>query len=450
MASTPFPSSAPSIGLNSAPASQPNPIAAEYSRESRPILECRTLQNYGKTLAWTFAAVALCGLGYIIEKYFVLRGGSLRGIGIPIEWPPLKSLGDDAPYRLFKNPAELPMRLFGIPHILIGTLFLLSSKRIKGARSFAWLGGLLAISIAFCVLFHWSGAHLNPLALLLFYFYFLIHGFRDEAFFYKAFGDMPKEAGKTHERLMIVLQLLFLGILASLIIPGYVLYAEYKPEFRHPVLEAMFPASWSYVMRFAVMIIPMSGAAVFALWRIGRSFPDGLAGLWRAHQPILTIFLMSTAIILLPLATGPWTFNVVVLMHFVGWYLFGRYRLATAAGGGPQIAKVASGTVAPIAANTQPSAAAVALNSGPSSASGAVFAQPSRPPSLAPAAVWKWMRTTRVGFTWLHLGLAAIVVLLAAVSTYAFGKSDWIEIVMGSKAFFYWTIIHVTLSFFPR
>jgi hypothetical protein len=43
-----------------------------------------------------------------------------------------------------------------------------------------------------------------------------------------------------------------------------------------------------------------------------------------------------------------------------------------------------------------------------------------------------------------------VVVLLAAVSTYAFGKNSVLELALGSKVFYYWTIMHVTLSFFPR
>jgi hypothetical protein len=49
----------------------------------------------------------------------------------------------------------------------------------------------------------------------------------------------------------------------------------------------------------------------------------------------------------------------------------------------------------------------------------------------------------------LHLRLAVMVVLVA-VSTYAFGKQGALEAVVGSKSFYHWTIMQVTLSFFPR
>ncbi len=353
-----------------------------------------TLQQYAHTLFWTFAAIAVCGIGYAIEKYLFRD---------QLGWIP------DTSHRMFKNPAELPMRLFGLPHFVVGTAFLLSSKRMKGVKSIAQLLGLAAVGTVFCWLFYQYGhdgqnrEHINALALLLFYFYFLIHGFRDEAFFYKAYGDMPKDAGPRHARIMVILQLLMLGLLLSLAVPAYVLFGQFRPEFKHPLLENLFPANWNYAVRFASTFVPMVLIALFALSRIGKQFPDGLRGLWRAHQPILMVFIISTGIILIALVSGPWTFNAVVLMHFVGWYIFGRYSLAK------------------------------------------------RPPPEPPkAGTWKWMRTTRTGFTVLHLGLAAIVVILVAISNYAFGRTGWLEDIVGSQSFYYWTIMHVTLSFFPR
>ncbi|MBK8913255.1 MAG: hypothetical protein IPM64_01410 [Phycisphaerales bacterium] len=301
------------------------------------------------------------------------------------------------------------MRIFGLPHFLIGTAFLLTSRRMRGAGSWMRLTALAAIGIGLCMLFDRFGfdpaypGEFNPIALLLFYFYFLIHGFRDEAFFYKSYGDMPADAQRDHERIMGVLQALMLGLLLALLLPAYLLYGEFYPKFQHPALSAMFPADWPYAMRFLATVGPMALIAVYALWRISRRFEDGLTGLWRVHRPILTVFLISTGIILVALASGPWTFNFVVLMHFVGWYLFGRYSLGR---------------------------------------------RPA-PPEVRPW-TWNWMRGTRTGFTVLHLGLAAVFVGLLAISTYGFGKEDVLELVIGSKAFFYWTIMHVTLSFFPR
>lgn len=350
-----------------------------------------TVQNYLKTLQWTLVAVLACVVCYAIEKYFFMR--TLGAI-------------TDVHYRMFKNPAELPMRLFGLPHFIVGLLFMVSSKRMQGARSWGLFAALLVVGVGLCAAFAIFGFdpardRIHPLALLCFYFYFLIHGFRDEAYFYRAYGEAPKDS-RTHDRIMVVLQALMLGLLISLAIPGYVIFGRFFPKFQHPGLDSLFPAAWPYPLYFAITFLPMVALAVFALWRISLVFPDRFVGLWRVHRPILIVFLIGTGIILLALGTGPWTFNVVVLMHFVGWYIFGRYKLGQ------------------------------------------------HEPATPPASTWKWMRTTKLGFTVLHLGLAAVIVAIVAVSVYVDGKSGPLELVFGSKSFFYWTILHVTLSFYPR
>ncbi|MGE3181302.1 MAG: hypothetical protein AB7N71_06705 [Phycisphaerae bacterium] len=358
-------------------------------------VESQTLRQYGQTLLWTAIAIGVCALCYAIEKYVFLR---------QLEWI------TDVHYRMFKNPAELPMRLFGLPHFIVGTMFLLSSPRVSNAVGVMKLLGLAVLGIGLCVLFYKFGRvpgengefEFSPIALLAFYFYFLIHGFRDEAFFYKAFGEMPKDQQQNHNRIMVILQILMLGLLISLAIPAYVLLGDLYPKYKHPLISSIFPADWPYLIRFLSTFTPMVIVAFFALTRIAKQFPDGFTGLWRAHRPILTVFLISTGIILVALATGPWTFNFVVLMHFVAWYLFGRHMIAK------------------------------------------------RPPKEPVVGVWNKIRRTKTGFTVFHLGLAALFVVLVAIEVYVFGKNGYMEPIIGSKSFFYWTIMHVTLSFYPR
>ncbi len=413
------------------------PTAAAMPATPLTAADSPTLRAYAQTLTWTFLAIAVCALGYAIEKYVFLRGFSLPLPGLTLEWRALTPLADDAPYRMFKNPAELPMRLFGLPHFIVGLLFMLSSKRMRGVRSFAWLIGLTALGGAFCMLFARFGGTDSPYMLLVFYFYFLIHGFRDEAFFYRAYGDMPKDQLATHSRIVVVLQGVLLGLLISLLLPAYMLYGRMhpeRPEYQAPALDQLFPAQWPFLLRFVAMLAPMLIVALLALTWIARQFPDGLRGLWRVHRPILIVFFGSTALILLALGSGPWTFNAVVLMHFVGWYLFGRHSLAKHAAAP---APAAPPTIAP------------AGSVGHAGLAAANAARASTPPAPR-TGLWLWMRTTRPGFTFLHLGLAAIVIVLVALSNYAFGKQDVLEQIVGSKVFFYWTIMHVTLSFFPR
>ena len=60
------------------------------------------------------------------------------------------------------------------------------------------------------------------------------------------------------------------------------------------------------------------------------------------------------------------------------------------------------------------------------------------------------MRTTRRGFITLHIGLAVVVALLIAVNVYGYGRQGPLDLILGSKGFYYWTVMHVTLSFLPR
>lgn len=380
--------------------------AIGHAAETRPSLYATstTFRNWVRTLAWTLAAVAVCSAIYPLDKYgdstfAAIRRGVATLFGASAGEAVAPRLID---YRMFKNPSELPMRIFGLPHFIIALMFVLTSRRLRQPTSIFMFIGLLGVGTCFCWLFYRAGGHLNPFAMFLFYFYFLVHGLRDDAFFYKSYGDMPKDAAATHQRIMAVLQLLILGLLFSLIWPTYVQMSSSSYKLRHPIMENFFPASWPFVLRLGIMFVPMLLISVFAILRMGRRFPGGLPNLWRVHRPILTIFSISLVIILASLIGGPWTFNIVVLMHFVGWYIF------------------------------------------------ALFLMDHRPPARPPRGVWQWMRTTRQGFMTLHLGLAALVTILIAVSIYGFGKDCWLEPIVGSKNFYYWTIMHVTLSFLPR
>lgn len=361
----------------------------EVLPHAAPAPRSQTLVMHYRALAWTLGAIFVCLLLNGFEKF----------VAIPAGWLPR-----DSAYRMFRNPSEIAMRLFGFAHFVVGILFLVTSRRVRAPGS-AWkLAALLAAAVAVAWLFRAVGADANPIAALVFYFYFLVHGFRDEVFFYRSYGEMPVAAAATHTRVMVVLQALLLGLMLALLLPLTVLYGELRANYRHPALEAIFPASWPYTLRFFSTLAPMLLVAAIAMRRIARQFPNGMAGLWQLHRPILLVFLTQVAIIILPLWSGGWTFQLIILLHFVSWYLFARHKLR----------------LAPAPA-------------------------PAQPPGL-----WGWMRSTPRGFAALHLGIAAVTVVLVAVNCYAFGKSGPLNLVVGREVFYYWTIFHVTLSFFPR
>jgi hypothetical protein len=348
--------------------------------------QVRTVRYWLRAIAWTLAAIGVCLLLYTVDKWYPFDGGSRA-----------------TDFRMFKNPTTVPMRIMGIPHFVIAILFLVSSRRLRENRNRLIFVALCAVSVVLCLLWQRAGAQHNAFAVFLFYFYFLFHGFRDDAFFYKTYGDMPQAAAVADGRVMVVLQLLLLGLLASLFWPAVTQIAQKRYAIVDPILANFFPADWPFVARLLSMFLPMAAVAAFALHRIARGQPEGWAGFWRVHRPILTVYLLSLGVVLLALTGGSGAFDIWVLTHFVAWFFF------------------------------------------------ALFLIDRFPPKSPPEGWWGWMRTTRPGFITLHMGMAAVVAVCMAISVYGFGQSATaLDIIVGKDSFYYWTIVHVTLSFVPR
>jgi hypothetical protein len=304
------------------------------------------------------------------------------------------------------------MRIFGIPHFLIAMLFLVTSRRMQQRKNQFMLAGLTVVGVIFCWLFKQAGGHTSAFAALVFYFYFLVHGFRDDAHFYKTYGDMPADGLVIHDRVIRVLQLLLIGLLLSLFWPTYEHFSTIIYHYNDPVLSAVFPSNWPFAKKLFSMFGPMVAIALVALHRITRNIPDGWTGLWRTHRPILAVFLLSLGVLALAMLGGPGAFDIWVLNHFVVWYIFTIYLFNRRA-------------------QQQP--------------------QPTVAPSVSELGIWNWMRTTRRGFVTLHNVMALVVAGMMCVSVYVYGQKDspfdWI---VGKESFYYWTILHVTWSWVPR
>src|SRR5438309_1298242 len=100
------------------------PQVLEYSAApARPRPVSITVENWLQTVAWTGIGMSACIIGYVIEKY-----------GFKLSW----ATGP----RMFGNPAEIAMRIFGLPHFIVGLYFMLSAKRMRTAAGWAWFFGL--------------------------------------------------------------------------------------------------------------------------------------------------------------------------------------------------------------------------------------------------------------------------------------------------------------------
>lgn len=358
-----------------------NPAAAVLGGTSA------TIRYWRQSLLWTGIGMLACFAAFCVEKY---------GLQLALR---------DLP-RVFYNPAEISMRIFGIPHYIVGLLFLLTARRMRTVAGWVWFLALLAIGAVATRTFYLLGAHENPVLLIAFYFYFLIHAFRDESFFYQTCGDCPAANPVANKRVLVGLQVILLSLLFAFLMPTHLQYLKIRDRLPtgDPVLDLFFPASWPFLVKFVTYLIPALIVSVGIAWALNRDYPGGWRAIRRDHRPILTIFTVSGLIILATLVVGPWTFNFVVLAHFVAWYLFALRKLKRVP------AEKRAGISHPLS----------------------------------------WVRTTTTGFRTLHLGLAAIVAALIMVSVYVFERGDVLQYALGRPAFYYGAVMHVTLSFYPR
>ncbi len=71
----------------------------------------------------------------------------------------------------------------------------------------------------------------------------------------------------------------------------------------------------------------------------------------------------------------------------------------------------------------------------------------------APVGAWSALRNTTAGFRLLHLGSAAVLILVGLVWAYGFNNDPKIvplELLFNPDNFRFWTILHVTVSFSSR
>jgi len=134
-----------------------------------------------------------------------------------------------------------------------------------------------------------------------------------------------------------------------------------------------------------------------------RKFPGGLGAFYKDNKPILLVLFYSVLIILLSPLIGAWIYNLLILSHFVGWYFYFSRRLGT------------------------------------------IPKQSSRDDGL-----WKWFRGSTAGFQLLHLGAAAAIFIIILINYFFLPDRSIIGTLFSANAFYYWTVIHVTISFAPR
>ena len=303
------------------------------------------------------------------------------------------------------HPVESAMRFVALPHFLVGFLFLTTSRGMRRARSWAWLAALFGVGALLSWAFGSAGGRHAAIPRILFLTYFAVHEFRDEVFFYLANGDAPRE--KDPERLkwrVLVAPLLVWLSFTSVTLLG----TAYEVGGLRKYTEAVF-GSMPESARHALGAAPLVALVItIVLLRryYRRRYAGGVLEFVRAHRPIFVVFGGLLGLILLDLVVSGRIHSIVTL-HVTAWYVFVMRGFGK------------------------------------------------RPPPDPPPRrfTWKWMRTTRAGFAFLHVGLLVATLIAAAVWAYAYGNAPsayGLSVFVSRDAFPYWTIMHVTISFLPR
>lgn len=326
--------------------------------------------------------------------------------------------------RLVRDAAELATRVVGFSHHSVALFFMLTGSALRRPAGWGLAVGYGALGVTISLIFGALGGRANAACLLGFYIGFLAHSFHDERYFHRMLTSARGavvDARDTTSRWIVVGSVAALG---TTVIPVYFYIAHRghgsdgfawlpfvharvgKSQMR--AMRAMLPGEWSFLEIFALFGLPCLALLVFALVRLAkdRGGPDAL----RAAMPLVAVLGGSVALVLASILFGTWTLSLVILMHFVAWYRFTVARLEAGSGAAPL------------------------------------------------SATWiAWFRGTVGGFRLLHVGLAGVFLGLIAFDHYADPHVPGVPFStrtllrwLSRDAFYYWTIVHVTLSLVPR
>lgn len=354
-------------------------------------------RNFLRTFVYTSAIVALFYCAFHIEREVLHRR--------------------PAAIRFIPEAAEAAMRYVGIPHVIIGFLFMASAVKNRTPSRRAWIGGLLLVGAVLSYGFWEGGGKANLVLYAGVYLYFLVHELRDESNFCLILGDAPSPSNPAAFRAMI---LWMIGlIVTAFVVLGYaslpfgLFHRRFNADdsvlagssFAQSVLVAgRLPMPLKLILSLAPVAATAFGF-VHVLRHYARALGFGsVHGLIHTYASVFRIMLGVAGVLVLSLLITQRPHSLA-LFHFVAWYVFASYQLAK------------------------------------------------HPPKSPPAGWWTWMRTTASGFKTLHIGMVLGLMGLALFWTLALDPTDtssWFTRLLAPAAFPYWTIMHVTVSFVPR
>ena len=300
------------------------------------------------------------------------------------------------------NAAEASARFLAVAHTIVASAFLLTSKRVRSGRALAWLIALLVLSVAVCFGYAALSDASAQGAAVFFTAYFLAHDLRDENYFYEANGDAKRAAGtppRPARLATVVVTAAIVATLAVAVLLGVGGARRYMGSLAEVSLALRAGLAAAVVVAVAIAVRAVARAE-------GVRDRTGWRAFLRGHRPLLLVCAGAYA----ALFVGLWLtgrFYVIVSLHIVLWWVWAGRNVARA---------------------------------------------PKPVPRPRPF-TWTWVRRTPVGFHAFHAGVLALVVGAAAL--WAFGwhndpSMTGLRMLAGKDVFYYWTLVHVTVSWMPR
>jgi hypothetical protein len=299
-------------------------------------------------------------------------------------------------HRFIENPGSVMMRACGLAHFWIGWLFLFTSPRLRSRRALLQLLLLTAMGLALCWLCAQIGSLHHPFMFVFFYSYFLLHEIRDETRLYRTYSGTRDNRHADGAFLHAFSRTVALGM-TSLLCGGYLLYGLTVKH--HPLLVTIPPVLYGLAVGLAAVATLW---LVRRAWQLARRQHGSLREALVIHSPLVVVYGGLIVVLILGMAFGAASFNLIIIIHAGAWLVF-------------------------------------------------IYHQLGQQPVLSSWNPWTWLRRTPTGFLVLHIGLIAVLVVLMALRVHAWERTGLICQLLEGKNFPYWSLMHISMAFWrPR
>ncbi|PYS50085.1 MAG: hypothetical protein DMF68_08235 [Acidobacteria bacterium] len=146
---------------------------------------------------------------------------------------------------------------------------------MRKAESWVWFVGLLDVGLLISFVFYTFGGRANPVMVILYFIFFMVHGYRDIIFFYQPSTD-DRELERTRSRVLWFIQASLLIVLMNILVPAYLFYRSLRPKNYTPELKSQIDSPMPYLYVILVLSWLLLPACLIGLWRSVQSFPKGL------------------------------------------------------------------------------------------------------------------------------------------------------------------------------